>query len=104
MAPGCLPATTSLAAAAVIYWQARTASLVSSTGSHTLQLQAHRCCFVSCACQVVDLAMWLETSKMDPALTGNLLGGGLLGDILTHMTAAEQAVQSSSKVRRDRRG
>lgn len=48
--------------------------------------------------QVVQLAMWLETSKMDPGLTGNLLGGGLLGDILQRMAAAEQAVLSGSKV------
>lgn len=43
--------------------------------------------------QVVQLAMWLETSKMDPELTGNLLGGGLLGDMLQSIEAAEQAVQ-----------
>jgi hypothetical protein len=42
--------------------------------------------------------MWLETSKMDLQLTGNLLGGGLLWDILTRMTAAQQALQSGSKV------
>jgi hypothetical protein len=42
--------------------------------------------------------MWLETSKMNPQLTGNLLGGGLLGDILARMTAVQQALQSGSKV------
>jgi hypothetical protein len=72
--------------------------VISTSSAQTLQLQVQLCCCVSCAGQVVDLAMWLETAKMDPALTGNLLGGALLGDILHHMTAAEQAVQSSSKV------
>lgn len=48
--------------------------------------------------QTVDLAMWLETSKMRPNLTGNLLGGGLLADMLTRMSAAQQAVSRGSQV------
>jgi hypothetical protein len=48
--------------------------------------------------QISELAMWLETSKMDPSLTGNLLGGGLLGDVLHHMAAAEAAYQANSQV------
>jgi hypothetical protein len=72
--------------------------VISTSSAHTLPLSPHPCCCVSRACQVVDLAMWLETAKMDPELTGNVLGGGLLGDILHHMTVAEQAVQSNSKV------
>lgn len=42
--------------------------------------------------------MWLETSKMDPELTGNLLGGGLLGDILNRMATVEQVHQSNGQV------
>lgn len=42
--------------------------------------------------------MWLETSKMDPQLTGNVLGGGLLGDMLARMAAAEAAATSGAKV------
>jgi hypothetical protein len=48
--------------------------------------------------QVNQLAMWLETSKMDPQLTGNLLGGALLGDMLQRMATAEQAVLAGSQV------
>lgn len=47
--------------------------------------------------QITELAMWLETSKMDPSLTGNLLGGGLLGDVLHRMAAAEAAYQANSQ-------
>lgn len=53
------------------------------------------CCLVR---QVTELAMWLETSKMDPGLTGSLLGGGLLGDVLHRMAAAEAAYQANSQV------
>lgn len=42
--------------------------------------------------------MWLETSKMDPDLTGSLLGGGLLGDVLNHMATAEAAYQANPQV------
>lgn len=42
--------------------------------------------------------MWLETSKMDPGLTGSLLGGGLLGDVLHRMAAAKAAYQANSQV------
>eukprot|EP00775_Hariotina_reticulata_P004333 gene4333-4586_t len=48
--------------------------------------------------EVVDLAMWLETAKMSPSLASNLLGGGLLGDLLNRMAAAEAAVAAGSKV------
>jgi len=36
---------------------------------------------------------------MSPELTGNLLGGGLLGDMLSRMAAAEQAGKSGGQVR-----
>lgn len=42
--------------------------------------------------------MWLEASKMDPQLTGNLLGGALLGDMLQRMATTEQAVLAGSQV------
>jgi hypothetical protein len=48
--------------------------------------------------QINQLAMWLETSKMRPALTGKLLGGGLLGDMLQRMAAAEAAVAAGRQV------
>jgi hypothetical protein len=48
--------------------------------------------------QINQLAMWLETSKMHPSLTGNMLGGGLLGDLVQRMAAAEAAVNSGSQV------
>lgn len=48
--------------------------------------------------QTVELAMWLETSKMWPNLTSNLLGGGLLADILGRLDAAQQAVAEDSQV------
>lgn len=38
--------------------------------------------------QVWDLAMWLETAKMRSSIAGNLLGGYLLSDILTHLGRA----------------
>jgi hypothetical protein len=42
--------------------------------------------------------MWLETSKMQPSLTGKMLGGGLLGDLMQRMASAEAAVSSGSQV------
>jgi hypothetical protein len=51
-----------------------------------------------CVLQINQLAMWLETSKMHPSLTGNVLGGGLLGDLMQRMAAAEAAVSSGSQV------
>lgn len=42
--------------------------------------------------------MWLETAKMAPELTDNLLGGGLLGDMLSRMAAAEEAMTRDSQV------
>jgi len=47
---------------------------------------------------VVELAMWLETSKMSPSLASNLLGGRSLGELLARMAAAEAAVAAGSKV------
>lgn len=47
--------------------------------------------------------MWLETAKMAPELTGNLLGGALLGDVLARMAAAQEATSGGSQVRRRRR-
>jgi hypothetical protein len=49
--------------------------------------------------QINQLAMWLETSKMHSSLTGNVLGGGLLGDLVQRMAAAEASVSSGSQVR-----
>lgn len=43
--------------------------------------------------------MWLETAKMRPELTGNLLGGGLLGDMIIRLTAAQAARATGSQVR-----
>lgn len=42
--------------------------------------------------QVVELGMWLETSKMRSSLAGNRLGGGLVADMLGHI---EKAVKSN---------
>lgn len=39
---------------------------------------------------VVELAYWLETRKMAPALAGNLLGGAIVGDLLGRLEAAER--------------
>lgn len=44
--------------------------------------------------QTVDLAHWLETRKMQPSLTGGLLGGAALGDLLSRAASAESAVRS----------
>jgi hypothetical protein len=55
-------------------------------------------CVPSNISQINQLAMWLETSKMQPALTGNLLGGALAGDMLQRMAAAEAAVSRGSQV------
>ncbi|KAF8071018.1 Acp2 [Scenedesmus sp. PABB004] len=41
--------------------------------------------------QTVELAMWLETRKMRPALAGSLLGGALLADLLSRLQAAAAA-------------
>lgn len=49
--------------------------------------------------QVIDLAMWLETAKMRSNITGNLLGGALLGDIMSRMTSAVEASNAGSQVR-----
>lgn len=40
---------------------------------------------------MVSLAYWLETAKMNSDLTGNLLGGPLLGDLLARMDTAVSA-------------
>eukprot|EP00878_Enallax_costatus_P012497 GHUV01013052.1.p1 GENE.GHUV01013052.1~~GHUV01013052.1.p1 ORF type:complete len:288 (+),score=66.96 GHUV01013052.1:1217-2080(+) len=47
--------------------------------------------------KTVALAMWLETAKMTPELTGNLLGGGLLADMLIRIIAAQQVVSRGSQ-------
>lgn len=44
--------------------------------------------------EINQLAMWLETSKMRPSLTSNLLGGGLLGNLMQRLAAAEAAVSA----------
>lgn len=41
----------------------------------------------------LQLAYWLETSKMRSSLTGSLLGGALLGDLLAYI---EKAVAATS--------
>lgn len=40
--------------------------------------------------QVAELADWLETAKMRSNLTGNGLGGGLLGDLIARLQAASE--------------
>jgi hypothetical protein len=42
--------------------------------------------------------MWLELSKMKSELTGNLLGGALLGDILSRLQQAATAWQQGHQV------
>lgn len=46
--------------------------------------------------QAVDLANWLETRKMEPALASNLLGGAILADLLARVEAAAAAGGSAS--------
>jgi hypothetical protein len=49
--------------------------------------------------QVMAIAHWLEVAKMRSALTGSLLGGPLLADILGRLGAAGDAWTSSARVR-----
>lgn len=43
-----------------------------------------------------QLAYWLETAKMRSALTGSLLGGLQLGDLLAYLARAEAALASNA--------
>ncbi|KAL4457857.1 hypothetical protein ABPG75_012722 [Micractinium tetrahymenae] len=45
--------------------------------------------------QMQELAYWLETSKMHSSLTGNLLAGPLLADLLSYLEAAATAATSN---------
>jgi hypothetical protein len=45
---------------------------------------------------VQSLAYWLELNKASSALSGNLLGGALLADVLAQLQAAVDATSSSS--------
>lgn len=45
--------------------------------------------------QMQELAYWLETSKMRSSLTGNLLAGPLLGDLLSYLEGAATAATSN---------
>ena len=55
---------------------------------------------LTCLCDscLQSLAYWLETSKMQSNLTGNLLGGTILGDLLQHVEDAVDAVSANVQV------
>ncbi len=44
------------------------------------------------------MAYWLETAKMQSNLTGNLLGGTILADMLEHVEDAVDAVSANVQV------